>query len=115
MAKLQVTQVFPSKVVIVRSLEFKMANAVKTSQTRKMQENKDPLSVSESVDIKTRNTTRGVESIAILHSAPVDLEQPEEDVDYNSTSDTIYTDLRSFNLDDLSTSANKCIPENSYQ
>ena len=33
----RVTQVFPSKDGIVRSVECKMANAVKTSPTRKMQ------------------------------------------------------------------------------
>ena len=50
--------------------------------------------------MKMRTTTRGDENIATLHSALVNLEQPEEDVDYNPTSDTIYTDVRSSNMDD---------------
>ena len=47
---------------------------VKNKSDKKIR-NKDPLSVK--IKIRKRNTTRGVENIAILHSTPVDLEQPK--------------------------------------
>ena len=90
----------PSKDGIVRSVECKIVNAVKNNSNKENPSDKDSLSVSESEKIKIRTTTRGVENIAILHSAPVDLEQPEEDVDYNLTCDTIETDVQSSNLGD---------------
>ena len=61
---------------------------------------KDLLSMSGSVNTKIRTTARGVENIAVLHSAPVNPEQSEEDVDHNPTTNTIYTDVQSSNLDD---------------
>ena len=56
--------------------------------------------MSESVKIKIRTTTRGVENIAVLHSVPVNPEQSEKDVDYNPTTYTTDTDVQSSNLDD---------------
>ena len=56
--------------------------------------------MSESVKMKMHTTTRGVENITVLHSAPVNREQSEEDVDYNPTTNTIDTDVQSSNLDD---------------
>ena len=66
------------------------------NKSDKKNRNKDPLSIK----IKIRNTTRGVENIAILHSEPVDPKQPKEDVDSNPTSNSFDADVQSANLDD---------------
>ena len=51
-----------------------MATAMVKNKPDKKNRNKDPLSIK----IKIRNTTRGVENIAILHSTPVDPKQPKK-------------------------------------
>ena len=56
--------------------------------------------MSESLKIKIRTTTRGVENIAILHSTPVNPEPSEKDVDFNPTTNSTDTDVQSSNLDD---------------
>ena len=71
-------------------------NIYSKKQIRQKNRNKDPLSVK----IKIRNTTRGVEDIAILLSAPVDPKQPTEDVDSNPMSISFDADVQSANLDD---------------
>ena len=91
---------FPGKDGIVRSIECKMANAIKVKPDEKNARDKDLLSMSESVRIKIRTTTRGVENIAILHSTPVNPEQAEKDVDSNPTTNSTDTDVQSSNLDD---------------
>ena len=96
----RVIKVFPSKDGIVRSIECKMANAIKTKSDKKNARDKDLLSMSESLKIKIRTTTRGVENIAILHSTPVNSEPSEKDVDFNPTTNTTDTDAQSSNLDD---------------
>ena len=96
----RVTKVFPSKDGIVRSIECKMANAIKTKSDKKNARDKDLLSLSDSLKIKIRTTTRGVENIAILHSTPVNPESSEKDVDFNPTTNTTDTDAQSSNLDD---------------
>ena len=73
-----------------------MATAMVKNKPDKKNRNKDPLSMK----IKIRNTTRGVENIAILHSAPVDPKQPKEDVDSNPMSNSFDADVQSANLDD---------------
>ena len=77
-----------------------MANAIKTRSDKKNARDKDLLSMSESLKIKIRTTTRGVENIAILHSTPVNPEQAEKDVDSNPTTNSTDTDVQSSNLDD---------------
>ena len=96
----RVVQVFKSKDGVVRSVECKMANAIKTRSDKKNATDKDLLSMSESLKIKIRTTTRGVENIAILHSTPVNPEQAEKDVDSNPTTNSTDTDVQSSNLDD---------------
>ena len=73
-----------------------MATAMIKNKPDKKNNNKDPLSIK----IKIRNTTRGVENIAIIHSTPVDPKQPEEDVDSNPKSNSFDADVQSANLDD---------------
>ena len=53
--------------------------------------------MSESVKIKIRTTTSGVENIAVLHSTPVNPEQSEKDVDYNPMTNATDTDVQSAN------------------
>ena len=96
----RVVQVFKSKDGVVRSVECKMANAIKTKPDKKNAREKDQLSMSDSLKIKIRTTTRGVENIAILHSTPVNPEPSEKDVDFNPTTNTTDTDAQSSNLDD---------------
>ena len=96
----RVVQVFKSKDGVVRSVECKMANAIKKKTDKKNEREKDPLSMSDSLKIKIRTTTRGVENIAILHSTPVNPEPSEKDVDFNPTTNTTDTDAQSSNLDD---------------
>ena len=67
----RVTKVFPSKDGIVRSIECKMANAIKTKPDKKNARTKIYCSMSESLNIKMRTTIRGVKNIATLHSTPV--------------------------------------------
>ena len=92
----RVVKVFKGKDGIVRSVECKMATAMVKNKPDMKNGNKDPLSIK----IKIRNTTRGVENIAILHSTPVDPKQPEEDVDSNPKSNNFDADVQSANLDD---------------
>ena len=96
----RVVQVFKSKDGVVRSVECKMANAIKTRSDKKNATDKDLLSMSESLKIKIRTTTRGVENIAILHLTPVNPEPSEKDVDFNPTTNSTDTDVQSSNLDD---------------
>ena len=77
-----------------------MANAIQTKPDKKNARDKDLLSMSDSLKIKIRTTTRGVKNIAILHSTPVDPEPSEKDVDFNPTTNSIDTDVQSSNLDD---------------
>ena len=77
-----------------------MANAIKTKPDKKNARDKDLLSMSDSLKIKIRTTTRGVENIAILHSTPVNLEPSDKDVDFNPTTNTTDTDAQSSNVDD---------------
>ena len=77
-----------------------MANAIETRSDKKNARDKDLLSMSDSLKIKIRTTTRGVENIAILHSTPVDSEPSQKDVDFNPTTNTADTDAQSSNLDD---------------
>ena len=77
-----------------------MLNAVKNKSDKKNARDKDLLSMSESVKIKIRTTTRVVENIAGFHSATVTPEQSEEDVDTYPTTYTNDTDAQSSNLDD---------------
>ena len=77
-----------------------MATAMVKNKPDTKNGNKDPLSIK----IKIRNTTRGVENIAILHSTPVDPNQSEEDIDSNTKSNSFDADVQSANLDDYSNS-----------
>ena len=77
-----------------------MANAIKTRSDKKNAMDNDLLSMSESLKIKIRTTTRGVENIAILHSTTVNHEQAEKNVDSNPTTNSTDTDVQSSNLDD---------------
>ena len=96
----RVTKVFPSKDDIFRSIECKMANAIKTKSDKKNARDKDILSMSESLKIKIRTTTRGVKNIAILHLTPVNPEQSDKDVDFNPMTDSTDTNVQSSNLND---------------
>ena len=94
------TKVYPSKEGIVRSIECKMANAIKTKSDKKNARDKDLLSMSESLKIKIRTTTKGVENVSILHSTPVNPEPSEKDVNFNPKTNPTDTDVQSSNLDD---------------